>query len=152
MQLENSQAITYYDKVIRQFSIMAVVWGVVGMLMGVVIAAQLVWPELNLRVTMDQLWSFKTIAYQCSDFCIWWLCIVCYLLLCSSAYLSNLACLPRSWLILPSGAGKRDCAAAITLPLGYTQGKEYAELEWPIDILIALVWVAYAIVFLRYDC
>ena len=37
--------------------------------------------------------------------------------------------------------------AAITLPLGFTQGKEYAELEWPIDILIALVWVAYAIVF-----
>ena len=38
-------------------------------------------------------------------------------------------------------------AAAITLPLGYTQGKEYAELEWPIDLLIAVVWVAYAVVF-----
>ncbi|MDO9194563.1 MAG: cytochrome-c oxidase, cbb3-type subunit I, partial [Undibacterium sp.] len=38
-------------------------------------------------------------------------------------------------------------AAVVTLPLGYTQGKEYAELEWPIDILIALVWVAYAVVF-----
>ena len=38
--------------------------------------------------------------------------------------------------------------AAITLPLGITQGKEYAELEWPIDILIAVVWVSYAIVFL----
>jgi cytochrome c oxidase cbb3-type subunit 1 len=37
--------------------------------------------------------------------------------------------------------------AAITLPLGFTQGKEYAELEWPIDILIAVVWVAYAVVF-----
>ena len=38
-------------------------------------------------------------------------------------------------------------AAAITLPMGYTRGKEYAELEWPIDILIAVVWVAYAVVF-----
>jgi cytochrome c oxidase cbb3-type subunit I len=38
-------------------------------------------------------------------------------------------------------------AAAITLPMGFTQGKEYAELEWPIDILIAVVWVAYAVVF-----
>ena len=37
--------------------------------------------------------------------------------------------------------------AAITLPLGMTQGKEYAELEWPIDILITVVWVAYAVVF-----
>lgn len=39
-------------------------------------------------------------------------------------------------------------AAAISLPLGYTSGKEYAELEWPIDILIAIVWISYAIVFL----
>ena len=38
-------------------------------------------------------------------------------------------------------------AAAITLPLGLTQGKEYAELEWPIDILITVVWVAYAVLF-----
>ena len=38
-------------------------------------------------------------------------------------------------------------AAAITLPLSFTQGKEYAKLEWPIGILIAVVWVAYAIVF-----
>src|SRR5690606_30280565 len=38
-------------------------------------------------------------------------------------------------------------AAAVSLPLGHTQGKEYAELEWPIDVLIALVWVAFAVVF-----
>ena len=42
-------------------------------------------------------------------------------------------------------------AAAITLPLGMTQGKEYAELEWPIDLLIAVVWVAYARAVLRHD-
>ena len=47
MQLSNTQS-TYNDKVIRQFSIMAVVWGVVGMLVGVIVASQLVWPELNL--------------------------------------------------------------------------------------------------------
>ena len=48
MQSLNTQSSTYNDTVVRQFSIMAVVWGVVGMLVGVVIAAQLVWPELNL--------------------------------------------------------------------------------------------------------
>ena len=48
MQYLNTQSTTYKDKVVRQFSIMAVVWGVVGMLVGVIIAAQLVWPELNL--------------------------------------------------------------------------------------------------------
>ena len=47
-----------------------------------------------------------------------------------------------------SGAGRRSSsAAAITLPLGFTQGKEYAELEWPIDLAIAVVWVAFAVNF-----
>ena len=48
MNAKANLATIYDDGVIRQFSIMAVVWGVVGMLMGVIIAAQLVWPELNL--------------------------------------------------------------------------------------------------------
>ena len=48
MQDLKTQSVTYYDDVIRKFSIMAVIWGVVGMLVGVIIASQLVWPELNL--------------------------------------------------------------------------------------------------------
>ena len=48
MIFPNSQATTYNDKVVRQFAIMTVVWGGVGMLVGVIIAAQLAWPELNL--------------------------------------------------------------------------------------------------------
>jgi cytochrome c oxidase cbb3-type subunit 1 len=53
-----------------------------------------------------------------------------------------------NWRPSPSGAGKLVIVlAAITLPLGITSGKEYAELEWPIDILITLVWVSYAVVF-----
>jgi cytochrome c oxidase cbb3-type subunit 1 len=50
MIFPNSQATTYNDKVVRQFAIMTVVWGVVGMLVGVIIAAQLAWPELNLGI------------------------------------------------------------------------------------------------------
>ena len=51
MAFANSQATTYNDKVVRQFAIMTVVWGVVGMLVGVIIAAQLAWPELNLGIS-----------------------------------------------------------------------------------------------------
>ena len=51
MAFPNSQATTYNDKVVRQFAIMTVVWGVVGMLVGVIIAAQLAWPELNLGIS-----------------------------------------------------------------------------------------------------
>ena len=51
MQFANTQATTYNDKVVRQFAIMTVVWGVVGMLVGVIIAAQLTWPELNFGIS-----------------------------------------------------------------------------------------------------
>ena len=51
MAFLNSRATTYNDKIVRQFAIMTVVWGVVGMLVGVIIAAQLAWPELNLGIS-----------------------------------------------------------------------------------------------------
>src|SRR3990167_7903963 len=50
MAFPNQQALVYNDKVVRQFAIMTVIWGVVGMLVGVIIAAQLTWPELNLGI------------------------------------------------------------------------------------------------------
>ncbi|MEN9623638.1 MAG: hypothetical protein RJB17_433, partial [Pseudomonadota bacterium] len=50
MKFANMQATSYNDTVVRQFAIMTVVWGVVGMLVGVIIAAQLAWPELNLGI------------------------------------------------------------------------------------------------------
>jgi cytochrome c oxidase cbb3-type subunit 1 len=51
MKFANMQATSYNDKVVRQFAIMTVVWGVVGMLVGVIIAAQLTWPELNFGIS-----------------------------------------------------------------------------------------------------
>jgi len=147
MQLENARSVTYYDKVIRQFSIMAVVWGVVGMLMGVVIAAQLVWPELNLGLPFTSFGRLRPLHTNAVIFAFGGCA-----LFATSYYVVQRTSQTRlfaeklasftfwGWQIV-------IVAAAITLPLGYTQGKEYAELEWPIDILIALVWVAYAVVF-----
>ena len=51
MKFPNAQATVYNDTVVRQFAIMTIVWGVVGMLVGVIIAAQLAWPELNLGIS-----------------------------------------------------------------------------------------------------
>lgn len=147
MQYLNTEATTYSDKVVRQFSIMAVVWGVVGMLMGVIIAAQLVWPELNLGLpwtTFGRLRPLHTNAvifafggstlFATSYYVVQRTCQV-------SLFMPKLASLTFwAWQVV-------IVAAAISLPLGYTTGKEYAELEWPIDILIAIVWVSYAIVF-----
>jgi len=138
---------TYDYGVVRQFAVMTVVWGIVGMLVGVLIAAQLIWPELNFGVpwlTYGRLRPLHTNAVifafgGCALFA-------------SSYYIVQRTSQVRlfagplasftfwGWQLV-------ILLAAITLPLGITSGKEYAELEWPIDVLITVVWVSYAIVF-----
>ncbi|MEJ2652398.1 MAG: cytochrome-c oxidase, cbb3-type subunit I [Gammaproteobacteria bacterium] len=138
---------TYNYTVVRQFAIMTVVWGIVGMLVGVLIASQLIWPQLNFNtpwLTFSRLRPLHTNAVifafgGCALFA-------------TSYYVVQRTCQTRLF-----GGGLASFTfwgwqliivlAAITLPLGITTSKEYAELEWPIDLLIAVVWVVYAIVF-----
>jgi len=142
-----AQETTYNYKVVRQFSIMTIVWGIVGMLVGVYIAAELAWPLLNFDIpyiTFSRLRPLHTnaviFAFGGSA------------LFATSYYVVQRTCQTRlfsdklaaftfwGWQLV-------IVLAAITLPLGITQSKEYAELEWPIDILITIVWVSYGIVF-----
>ena len=146
MQVSTSSN-TYNDTVIRQFSIMAVVWGVVGMLVGVIIASQLVWPELNLGLPWTSFGRLRPLHTNAVIFAFGG-----STLFATSYYVVQRTC--HTTLFLPKlasftfwGWQAVIVAAAISLPLGFTQGKEYAELEWPIDLLIAVVWVSYAIVF-----
>ena len=132
---------TYNYTVVRQFAVMTVVWGIVGMLVGVLIAAQLVWPALNFDVpwlTFGRLRPLHTnaviFAFGGSA------------LFTTSYYVVQRTCHARlAFGPLASftfwGWNLIILLAAITLPLGITTTKEYAELEWPIDILIAVVWV-----------
>lgn len=145
---------TYNYKVVRQFAIMTVVWGIVGMAVGVLIAAQLVWPNLNnlfglfgpdfpythfgrLRPlhTNAVIFAFGGCALFATSY------YVVQRTTQARLFSDTLASF-TFW-----GWQAVIVAAAITLPLGITSSKEYAELEWPIDILITLVWVSYAIVF-----
>ena len=136
---------SYNYKVVRQFTVMSVIWGIVGMLVGVIIAAQLVWPELNVGFlhfgrlrplhTNAVIFAFGGCALMGSSLYV--VQRTCHTRLFSDALASFVF---WGWQLV-------IVLAAITLPLGLTQGKEYAELEWPIDILIAVVWVAYAVVF-----
>jgi cytochrome c oxidase cbb3-type subunit 1 len=137
----------YNYRVVRQFSLMAVVWGIVGMAVGVLIAAQLVWPALNFDLAWFSFGRLRPLHTNAVIFAFGG-CV----LMATSYYVVQRTCGVRlysdrlaaftfwGWQLV-------ILLAAITLPLGYTQSKEYAELEWPIDILIALVWVAYAVVF-----
>lgn len=144
---DTGSADTYNYRIVRQFAVMTVVWGVVGMLVGVVIAAQLAWPALNFDIpwlTYSRLRPLHTnaviFAFGGSA------------LFATSYYVVQRTCQVRLWgeklaAFTFWGWQLVIVAAAITLPLGITQSKEYAELEWPIDLLIAAVWVSYAIVF-----
>ncbi len=137
----------YNDKVVRQFAIMTVVWGVVGMLVGVIIAAQLTWPELNLGIEWLSYGRLRPLHTNAVIFAFGG----CGLFA-ASYYVVQRTCQTRifsdtlaaftfwGWQLV-------IVLAAVSLPLGLTQGKEYAELIWPIDLLIAVVWVAYAVVF-----
>lgn len=138
----------YNYKVVRQFSVMTVIWGIVGMAVGVLIAAQLVWPALNFNVPWLSFGRLRPLHTNAVIFAFGGCA-----LFASSYYSVQRTCRTRlfgGWLVPFTFWGWQIVilAAAITLPLGFTSGKEYAELEWPIDILITLVWVAYAIVFL----
>src|SRR5512143_3343252 len=142
-------AATFNYKVVRQFAIMTVVWGIVGMLVGVIVAAELLLPDFFLWdgvswLSYGRLRPLHTNAVifafgGCALFA-------------TSYYVVQRTCQVRLFGdALASftfwGWQAVIVLAAVTLPLGYTSGKEYAELEWPIDILITLVWVSYAIVF-----
>lgn len=141
------QPAVYNDSVVRWFAIASVIYGVVGMLVGVIIAAQLTWPELNLGIewlTYGRLRPLHTnaviFAFGGSA------------LFATSYYVVQRTCHTRlfanglAWFTL-IGWNVVIVSAVIALPMGITQSKEYAELPWLVDLLIAVVWVAYAIVF-----
>ena len=138
---------TYNYKVVRQFTVMTVVWGIVGMLVGVLIAAQLAWPALNFDTPWLSFGRLRPLHTNAVIFAFGGCA-----LFSTSYYIVQRTCQAR---LISDGLAAFTfwgwqvviVAAAITLPLGMTSGKEYAELEWPIDILIAVVWVSYAIVF-----
>ena len=138
---------TYNDKVVRQFAVMTVIWGIVGMTVGVLIAAQLYWPALNFDLPWLSYGRLRPLHTNAVIFAFGG----------SALFATSLHVVQRTsharlisdklaafvfwgWQLV-------ILLAAVTLPLGLTQGKEYAELIWPIDVLIAVVWVAYGVLF-----
>ncbi len=143
------QAQTYDYKVVRQFAIMTVIWGIVGMLVGVIVAAQLAFPDFVLWDGISWL-SYGRLRPLHTNAVIF--AFGGSALFATSYYVVQRTCQTRLFggplaAFTFWGWTAVILLAAITLPLGITTSKEYAELEWPIDLLIAVVWVSYAIVF-----
>ncbi|MGB1239942.1 MAG: cbb3-type cytochrome c oxidase subunit I, partial [Pseudomonadales bacterium] len=127
---------TYNYNVVRQFAIMTVVWGIVGMSVGVLIAAQLVWPQLNFDTAWLSFGRLRPLHTNAVIFAFGG-----SALFATSYYVVQRTCqtpLFGGWLIPFTFWGWQAIllSAVITLPMGLTSTKEYAELEWPIDIAI----------------
>ncbi|MDQ3364099.1 MAG: cytochrome-c oxidase, cbb3-type subunit I [Myxococcota bacterium] len=141
----SKETLRYDDAIVRKFVTATIVWGAIGMLVGLWCALQLAAPSLNVGeyFTFGRLRPLHTnaVIFAFAGNAIF-----------AAVYYSSqrlLKARPIDWLSKSHFWGWQliIVAAAITLPLGFTQGKEYAELEWPIDIAIAVVWVGFAVNF-----
>ncbi len=134
--------VTYDDAIVRRFILATVVWGIVGMLVGLLAAIQMAFPELNIQPwgTFGRLRPLHTNAVIFAFVGNMMFAGVYYSTqrLCKARMGSDLLSKTHFW-----GWQLIIVAAAITLPLGITQSKEYAELEWPIDIAVTLIWVVF---------
>jgi cytochrome c oxidase cbb3-type subunit I/II len=136
---------TYDNRIVRNFAYATVIWAIIGMLVGVLIAFQLAFPQLNLGIPYTSFGRLRPLHTNA----------VIFAFVGNGIFTGTYYMLPR---LMKAGMWKRSLSnihfwgwqliivfAAITLPLGLTQGKEYAELIWPIDIAIALIWVLFGV-------
>ncbi len=143
----SAQGVPYNNKVVMQFAVATIVWGVVSMTVGVLIAAQLIWPALNFDTAWLTYGRLRPLHTNAAIFAFGG----------SALFATSYWVVQRTSgvpLFMPKlaaftfwGWQAVIVLAAISLPAGITMGKEYAELEWPIAILIAVVWISYGVVF-----
>ena len=136
----------YYDNVsTRNFIYATLLWGFVGMLVGFILTLQLIFPELNLGIAETSFGRLRPLHTNAAIFA-----FVGNGIFAGVYYSLQRLLKARMWSDVLSkihfwGWQLIIVAAAISLPLGYTSGKEYAELEWPIDIAITLIWVVFGL-------
>jgi cytochrome c oxidase cbb3-type subunit I/II len=142
MELEK---FSYDNEIVRKFGLATIVWGLVGMLVGIFIATQLFVPSLSFSLPFLTFSRIRPLHTNAVIFAFVGNAIfmgVYYSLprLCKASMFSKALSNFHFW-----GWQLIIVAAAITLPMGFNTSKEYAELEWPIDLAIAVVWIAFGI-------
>ena len=140
----NVEHFEYDNKIVRNFALASIIFAIVGLLVGLIIAIQLFLPAANVTqyFTFGRIRALHTNAVIFAFVGNAIFAGVYYSLqrLCKARMFSDLLSKIHFW-----GWQLIIVAAAVTLPLGITTSKEYAELEWPIDIAIALIWVVFGI-------
>jgi cytochrome c oxidase cbb3-type subunit I/II len=138
---------TYDDEVVKHFLLATVAWGTVAFVLGLVAALQLANWKLNFELEWFTFGRLRPLHTNAAIFAFAGNAIFAGIYhssqrLCKARMFSDFLSRVHFW-----GWQLIILSAAITLPLGFSQGKEYAELEWPIDIAIAVVWVVFAVNF-----
>ena len=136
---------SYDNQTVRNFMIATVIFGLVGMLVGLMVAIQLFYPTLNLDLPFTTFGRIRPLHTNAVIFA-----FVGNAAFAGIYYSMQRLLKTRMYSDLLSkihfwGWQLIILAAAISLPLGYTTSKEYAELEWPIDIAITVIWVVFGI-------
>ncbi|HAQ67489.1 MAG TPA: cytochrome C oxidase Cbb3, partial [Phycisphaerales bacterium] len=135
---------SYDDAIVRKFVFASMLWGVVGMLVGVIAAIQLTLPSANVHewLSFGRLRPLHTnaVIFAFAGNAIFAAVYYSAQRLLKARMFSDVLGRIHFW-----GWQLIIVAAAVSLPLGFTQGKEYAELEWPIDIAVVLIWVVFAV-------
>ena len=144
---ESTTTIRYNDEIVRRFTLASVFWGVAGIFFGVFIALQLAFPALNFGLPYTTFGRLRPLHTNAAIFAFVGNMVFAGVYYSSQRLLkTRLACeflgKVHFW-----GWQFIILLAAITLPLGLTRGKEYAELIWPINILVAVIWIVFGIVF-----
>ncbi|TYP88705.1 cytochrome c oxidase cbb3-type subunit I/II [Sphingobacterium allocomposti] len=142
MQIEQ---FNYDNKIVRDFGIATIIWGLVGMSVGLLVASQLIWPQLNFLTQYTTFGRVRPVHTNAVIFAFVGNAIfmgVYYSLqrVLKARMFSDTLSKIHFW-----GWQLIIVASAITLPLGLTTSHEYAEMEWPIDVGIALIWVVFGI-------
>ncbi len=137
------EAFVYDDHIVRMFAWATIIWGVVAMLVGVIIALQLAFPDAGLGVSFLSFGRLRPLHTNAAIFA-----FAGNGIFAAVYYSTQRLCKSRMYSDLLSklhfyGWQLIILSAVLTLPFGITQGKEYAELEWPIDIMIAVVWLVF---------
>ena len=147
MQAEAHTTITYNDRIVRWFVLASIIWGAVALLVGVFIALQLAFPILNLDLPWTSFGRLRPLHTNAAIFAFVGNMVFAGIYYSSQRLLkTRLACETLANLHF-FGWQLIIVLAAITLPLGLNRGKEYAELIWPINLLVAVVWLIFATVF-----
>ena len=142
-------AVDYNDEVVKKFVIAAVFWGVVAFLVGVYLATELAWPQFNLGLSFINFGRLRPVHTSAAIFAFGG-----SALFGTSFYVVQRTCRAR----LFGGDALANFVfwgyqffivmAALSYVMGFSQGQEYAEPEWHLDLLLTIVWVAYAVVFI----